>query len=51
MNRYKVPVNFYVDAEDEESAEDLVSRMLCGTEVMARMWDVEIAEFKFKHEE
>ena len=51
MKRYKVPVNIYVDSENEESAEILVSRMMCGTETMPRMWDVGDAEFKFEHED
>lgn len=46
MKRYKVPINIYVDAENEECAENLVSQMMCGTERMARMWDVGEAEFR-----
>jgi hypothetical protein len=41
--RYRVPVNIYVDAENGEGAEDIVTKMLCGTEMMSRMWDVQEA--------
>jgi hypothetical protein len=50
MNRYKVKVNLYLDAEREE-AEDFASRMLSGTEIMTRMWDVDVAEKRFEHVE
>jgi hypothetical protein len=41
MKRYKVHVNIYVDAENEDAADDLVTQMMCGTEMMSRMWDVQ----------
>lgn len=49
MNRYKVPVFVYVDAETEKEAEDLVTQMLCGVEVMSTMWDVGDAEKRWEH--
>lgn len=49
-SRYRVPVNFYIDAESEKDAEDFASDMMCGREIMARMWDIGCAEKKFDHE-
>jgi len=49
ITRYKVPVNIYVDAINDEAAEDFVSDMLCGRETMSRMWDVGTAEKQFVH--
>lgn len=40
MNRYRVYVNIYVDAETEDDANEIVTQMMCGTEMMSRMWDV-----------
>ena len=51
MNRYQVPVFIIVDAETDTEAENLVTSMMCGTETMSRMWQVEKAEFKWRHEE
>ncbi len=41
MKRYKVHVNIYVDAKNEDAADELVTQMMCGTEIMSRMWDVQ----------
>jgi len=38
--RYRGKVNIYIDAESENEAEDLVIKMLSGTEIMSRMWEV-----------
>lgn len=41
MNRYRVYVNVYVDAESEDDANELATQMMCGTKMMTRMWDVQ----------
>ena len=51
MNRYKVQVNIYVDAKNEDAAQDMVTQMLYGTETMSKMWDVQDAAFRFKHDD
>jgi hypothetical protein len=43
MKRYCVSVNIYVDAKSDIEAEDIVTKMMCGTEMMSRMWDVQEA--------
>jgi hypothetical protein len=50
MRRYKVPVNIYVNSEDDLTAEELVTQMMCGAELMSKMWDVGDAEFKWEDE-
>ena len=49
IKRYKVTVNVYVDAEDEDAADDLVTQMMCGTEMMSKLWDVQDVTFRWEH--
>ncbi len=49
IKRYKVTVNVYVDAEDEDAADDLVTQMMCGTEMMSKLWDVQDVTFRWGH--
>ena len=43
MKRYRVSVNIYIDAKSNIEAEDIVTKMMCGTELMSKMWDVQEA--------
>lgn len=51
MNRYKVTVSLFIDADSESEAEDFATNMMCGTEMMTRIWQVDNAEYQWRHEE
>jgi hypothetical protein len=44
--RYKVNVSIFVDTNSADEAEILVTQMLCGTEMMSRMWQVDSVEVR-----
>lgn len=51
MKRYRVCVNIYVDSENEDEANDVVTRMMCGTETMSKLWDVQDAILSYTLED
>ena len=51
MNRYKVLVSIFVDASTEDEADDIVSDMLKGKEIMSNLWQVDKVIKQWEHEE
>jgi hypothetical protein len=49
MNRYRINISIYIDAETKEEADNLVTEMMCGTERMSSMWSVDIVEKQWEH--
>ena len=51
LGRYAVPVLIYVDALNRSDAETIVSDMMRGDEIMAKLWEVQSAELQFTHKD